>query len=274
MKSVFYTVIADYTSAYPDPLDLRSGDRVTVGREYDEDPEWAGWIWCETASGVAGWVPKAVLDISEARGVLREDFNTRELTVKTGERLRVTRILNGWAWGEKESGETGWVPLRHIETISGDDAENGFSGLAIRPFQETDRQAVIDLWRACGLVVDWNDPNRDIDRKLAADPAGFLVGILEDRLVATCMAGYEGHRGWINYLAVSPDRRRGGLGRRIMMAAEARLREIGCPKINLQVRQTNTDTIRFYESIGYTVDPVVSLGKRLEKDGPESLQDE
>jgi ribosomal protein S18 acetylase RimI-like enzyme len=80
------------------------------------------------------------------------------------------------------------------------------------------------------------------------------------------MAGYEGHRGWINYLAVSPQHRRQGIGRRIMEEAEERLRSAGCPKINLQVRETNQEVIEFYAKIGYTMDPVVSMGKRLEHD--------
>jgi ribosomal protein S18 acetylase RimI-like enzyme len=138
--------------------------------------------------------------------------------------------------------------------------------LTIRRFREADTAAVIDLWRACELVVPWNDPAKDVRRKLAVQPEMFLVGEIGDRVVASVMAGYEGHRGWINYLAVAPDLRRQGLGRRMMDAAEAHLRAAGCPKINLQVRTSNTGVIAFYERIGYTLDDVVSLGKRLEED--------
>ena len=84
--------------------------------------------------------------------------------------------------------------------------------------------------------------------------------------LATCMAGYEGHRGWINYLAVSPQHRRQGIGKRMMEEAEKKLSSSGCPKINLQVRKTNQEVIEFYAKIGYTKDPVVSMGKRLEHD--------
>lgn len=80
------------------------------------------------------------------------------------------------------------------------------------------------------------------------------------------MAGYDGHRGWINYLAVHPGHQGNGIGRRLMAAVEARLQVIGCPKINLQVRSTNSKVIEFYRRIGYEVDDVVSLGKRLETD--------
>ncbi|MBN1359770.1 MAG: GNAT family acetyltransferase [Sedimentisphaerales bacterium] len=111
-----------------------------------------------------------------------------------------------------------------------------------------------------------NDPAKDIARKLRVNPEWFLVGELDGRVVATCMAGHEGHRGWINYLAVSPAHRRRGLAKRIMAEAERLLRAAGCPKINLQIRSSNADVIAFYESIGFKTDDIVSLGKRLEAD--------
>lgn len=126
------------------------------------------------------------------------------------------------------------------------------------------------MWRACGLVMPWNDPYADIRRKLQTQPELFLVGTLDGQLVSTVMAGYEGHRGWINYLAVAPGRRRQGIGRRMMQAAEARLRALGCPKINLQVRSSNLGVIEFYRKIGFSVDDVVSLGKRLLDDHHEA----
>src|SRR5512139_248495 len=142
----------------------------------------------------------------------------------------------------------------------------GMSDLVIRPYQRQDEEAVIQLWLQCNLVVPQNNPERDIKRKLQVNPEWFLVGVLGGHVVATCMAGYEGHRGWINYLAVSPHHRRQGIGRRIMEEAEKRLSAAGCPKINLQVRETNRAVIQFYERIGYTRDPVASMGKRLEND--------
>ena len=138
--------------------------------------------------------------------------------------------------------------------------------LEIRPYEEGDREAVVALWRASGLVVPWNDPVRDIERKLRVQSEMFLVALLDGSLVATVMAGYEGHRGWINYLAVAPQCRRQGLGRRMMDAAEARLLAMGCPKINLQIRKSNVSAVDFYRSIGFIEDESISMGKRLVED--------
>jgi ribosomal protein S18 acetylase RimI-like enzyme len=135
--------------------------------------------------------------------------------------------------------------------------------LHIRPYQDQDREAVVDLWKACGLVVPHIDPLRDIELKCRVNPEWFLVGVWDGNLVASCMAGYEGHRGWINYLAVSPDFRRKGFATQLMQQAEALLTKAGCPKINLQVRETNQAVIAFYESLGYANDRVISMGKRL-----------
>jgi ribosomal protein S18 acetylase RimI-like enzyme len=134
----------------------------------------------------------------------------------------------------------------------------------IRSYQSEDEQEVIALWFACNLVVPVNNPQRDIARKLKVNPELFLVATLGGKVVGTCMAGYEGHRGWINYLAVSPDYRRQGIAARLMAAAEEKLKAFGCPKINLQVRKTNTQVIQFYERLGYKVDDVVGMGKRIE----------
>ena len=134
----------------------------------------------------------------------------------------------------------------------------------IRPYRAQDQTAVVDLWEKCGLVVPHNDPVRDIASKQQVNPEWFLVGELEGQVVATCMVGYEGHRGWINYLAVLLYYRRGGIATQMMQRAEAILSHAGCPKINLQVRESNQNVIAFYEHLGYANDRVVSLGKRLE----------
>lgn len=140
--------------------------------------------------------------------------------------------------------------------------------LSIRSYRPEDEKSVIDLWMACNLIVPHNNPKRDIERKLKVNPEWFLVGELEGVVVASCMAGYEGHRGWINYLAVSPEHQRKGFATLMMSEAEEQLRAAGCPKINLQIRDTNKEVILFYESIGFLHDPVVSMGKRLIPDSP------
>jgi ribosomal protein S18 acetylase RimI-like enzyme len=138
--------------------------------------------------------------------------------------------------------------------------------MQIRAFQLADEEAVIRVWRECGLVRAVNDPHKDICRKLAVRPDLFLVGIVEDQVVAVVMAGYDGHRGWLNYLGVLPAFRKRGFARLIVSEAERLLRLEGCAKINLQVRTENQGVIDFYRRIGYVTDDVLSMGKRLEKD--------
>ncbi|MTH66769.1 GNAT family acetyltransferase [Agromyces bracchium] len=147
--------------------------------------------------------------------------------------------------------------------------------MRIRSFDVADTEPVVALWRAAGLVVPWNDPYRDIERKLTVQPELFLVAVAgdDDAVVGTAMVGYEGHRGWVNYLAVDAAHRGGGLGARLMAEAERLLLERGCPKLNLQVRSTNTAVIEWYRRLGYELDGAVGLGKRLIPDGPRPGHD-
>jgi ribosomal protein S18 acetylase RimI-like enzyme len=133
----------------------------------------------------------------------------------------------------------------------------------IRQYEEADQGAVIALWQSCSLVMPQNNPQRDIQRKLKVGRELFLVGELAGSIVATALGGYDGHRGWLNYLAVIPAQRGNGLGRQMMEAIERLLLALGCPKLNLQVRESNHEAIAFYRALGYQVDPVTSLGKRL-----------
>ena len=133
----------------------------------------------------------------------------------------------------------------------------------IRPFNTSDTEAVIKLWHDCGLVRSWNNPHLDIERKLAVNPQWFVVGEVDSEMVASAMFGYEGHRGWVNYLAVSPQHQRQGYAKQLMQFGEDLLLKVGCPKLNLQVRDTNTQALGFYEALGYKIDASVSLGKRL-----------
>ncbi len=138
--------------------------------------------------------------------------------------------------------------------------------MEIVPFQSEHEAAVIQLWNDYGLTRPQNDPTKDIARKVADSPELFLVGLESDRVVATVMGGYDGHRGWVNYLGVAPDRQRRGYGRLIMEAVTEKLLARGCPKINLQIRDDNEAARRFYESLGFQTDPVFAMGKRLESD--------
>ena len=135
--------------------------------------------------------------------------------------------------------------------------------MQIRPFEDSDEAAVVALWEAAGLTRSWNDPHKDIARKRSVQREWFLVGTEHGAVMASIMIGYDGHRGWINYLAVSPDHRQKGHARTLMREAERLLTAAGCPKINLQIRTSNAAVIAFYQAIGYAQDEVVSFGKRL-----------
>ena len=146
----------------------------------------------------------------------------------------------------------------------------GTGAIEIRLFQPADQDAVIRLWSACGLTRPWNNPVRDIERKSAASPEGFFVAFRGSELVGSIMAGYDGHRGWINYLGVHPSLQRQGIAAALMRCGEVYLVRQGCPKINLQLRRGNETAMAFYRALGYVVDDVVSLGRRLEADAPPS----
>jgi ribosomal protein S18 acetylase RimI-like enzyme len=135
--------------------------------------------------------------------------------------------------------------------------------MQIRPFRDTDEAAVIALWEAAGLTRSWNDPRKDIERKRSVQRERFLVGTVDDAVMASIMIGYDGHRGWINYLAVDSAHRKKGHARALMREAERLLTAEGCPKINLQIRTSNAAVIEFYKAIGYAQDDVVSFGRRL-----------
>lgn len=135
--------------------------------------------------------------------------------------------------------------------------------MKIRSFHPSDENSVIALWRECGLTRPWNDPHRDIQRKLSEQPELFLVATIGDALVGSAMVGFDGHRGWVYYLAVSLQHRKQSIGRALMHEAERLLMERGCPKINLLVRSSNAEVIAFYRKLGYAQDDAISLGRRL-----------
>lgn len=135
--------------------------------------------------------------------------------------------------------------------------------LELREFQAADEPAVVRLWTECGLTRSWNEPHKDILRKLSVQRELFLVGLVDGGIVASVMAGFDGHRGWVNYLAVAERHRKRGFGRALMQRAEQVLESMGCPKLNVQVRGANAAVVAFYEKLGYARDETIVLGKRL-----------
>jgi ribosomal protein S18 acetylase RimI-like enzyme len=138
--------------------------------------------------------------------------------------------------------------------------------LAFRHAHDTEVESIVSLWKACGLTRPWNDPYKDIQFARAGETSTVLVGFFEERIAASVMAGHDGHRGVLYYLAVAPAFQKRGFGKAAVTAAETWLRERGVWKINLMVRNDNEKAGRFYERLGYEVNPVTSFGKRL--DGP------
>jgi len=138
---------------------------------------------------------------------------------------------------------------------------------AVRSFQESDEPAVTRLWQVC-FPGDppRNRPAEVIRRKSQVQPELFLVGLCDAQLVATAIGGYDGYRGWVYHVATDPAYRRLGFGKQIMTEIERRLRAMGCPKLNLQVRASNTEVVDFYRSLGYSQEERVSMGKLLTGD--------
>ena len=133
----------------------------------------------------------------------------------------------------------------------------------IAPASLADEAATVALWHAAGLTRPWNDPAADFRMALGNPTSTVLLATEGEALIGSVMVGFDGHRGWIYYLAADPARRRRGIGRALMAAAEGWLIERHCPKIQLMVRGDNLDAKGFYAAIGYEVQDVVTLGKRL-----------
>ncbi|GAA5025444.1 GNAT family acetyltransferase [Microbacterium fluvii] len=135
--------------------------------------------------------------------------------------------------------------------------------LEIRTFAPADTESVVSLWQSAGLTRPWNNPYQDINRKLAVQPELFLVAVDGGEVVGSVMAGYDGHRGWLYYLASDPGRRGQGIARRLVAEAEHLLHEMGCPKVQLMVRPGNEQAHGFYAALGYEPFEVWATGKRL-----------
>ncbi|HNX24882.1 MAG TPA: GNAT family acetyltransferase [Spirochaetota bacterium] len=135
--------------------------------------------------------------------------------------------------------------------------------IKIRNFNSADKTAVIDLWNLCGLVVPSNDPEKDIELKIKFQPELFFVAESKGKIIGSVMTGYDGHRGWLNYLGVHPEHRGTGCGRLLIEFSIEKLKELNCQKINLQVRNSNTGVINFYKKLGFIDHDVTSLQLKL-----------
>ena len=137
------------------------------------------------------------------------------------------------------------------------------SNLSIRPYEERDYRAVNELWQACNLTRPWNDPAKDIDFCLQSPASELFIGEKDGAIIATIMTGHDGHRGWLYYLAVDPALRNRGLGGRMVAHAETWLGARGVAKVNLMIRDGNTDVVEFYEAVGYACEPRVVMSRFL-----------
>lgn len=142
-----------------------------------------------------------------------------------------------------------------------------FRGVLIREYiDRTDREAVTRLWQnELGYASGHNEPGFAIDRKCAVQDGLFFVAVEAERVIGTIMAGYDGHRGWIYSLAVTPERRKRAIGTALLQQAEAALIKRGCAKINLQINPHNSGVAAFYQKLGYVVEQRISMGKKLKK---------
>jgi ribosomal protein S18 acetylase RimI-like enzyme len=136
----------------------------------------------------------------------------------------------------------------------------------IRPYLESDETAVAALWRE--VFPDsppWNHPETDIKRKLAVQRELFVVALVDSQVVGTAMGGFDGHRGWVHYVAVSPQHRKQGIGSALMSQVEESLVRLGCSKLNLQVRTSDREVVAFYSKLGYETEERISMSKRLDR---------
>ena len=140
--------------------------------------------------------------------------------------------------------------------------------MRIRPYRDPDFHPLVALWRDCGLIRPWNDPAADIRLCRSTASSALFVGFQgdADRITASIMAGSDGHRGWLYYLAVDPERRHAGHGQAMVLHAEARRARLGIRKVELMIRDDNGAVRAFYEKLGYQMEPRIVMSRWLEGD--------
>ena len=146
--------------------------------------------------------------------------------------------------------------------------------LSVRTYQQQDQDAVIALWKDCGLLMPWNNPFTDIRSKVEDSPELFFVALLDEVLVGTCMAGFDGHRGWVYYMAVEKSHRNKGIARALLKKAENSLVQQGCAKLELMVRKSNRRVVDTYRALGFKEEEVSVLSKRLIEHEAYSLEED
>ncbi len=137
------------------------------------------------------------------------------------------------------------------------------TNINIRKFSITDKSEVISLWKTCGLIVPSNNPEDDIELKIKFQPDLFFVAEIEGKVIGTVMTGFDGHRGWLNYLGVDPVFRKCGFGRSLVEYSINKLKELGCPKLNIQIRTGNTAVTDFYKKLGFQNHDVIGMQIKL-----------
>jgi ribosomal protein S18 acetylase RimI-like enzyme len=135
--------------------------------------------------------------------------------------------------------------------------------LIIKNYNDNDKYQVIRLWNECGLIIQDNDPEKDIELKLKFQPELFFVALLDENIIGSVMVGYDGHRGWLNYLGVHPSYRGNGCGRSLVEFSIQKLKELNCPKLNLQIRNNNSRVTGFYQKLGFKNHEVNSMQLKL-----------
>ena len=112
-----YKVIKERKSDYPNPIEVKKNEIVSVGKEYTENDNWQHWIECINKEKISGWVPKQILKIENDSAIVLEDYSANELNIRIDDKVEVLKILNGWAWSRNSDNELGWIPLENIEEI-------------------------------------------------------------------------------------------------------------------------------------------------------------